>query len=380
MILLNCTSLLVFVMFLVIAYIDEHLLRPRFSRTLTSITILVTMVFAEYGTELLQMQLELPYMLKRIRPTMYIILANHILLPFPSRLSAFLATVAIIIIEIVLSFQKHSQMCTRSIWAMLRLTTSDCLTYLYAALFGLYISRLLEISIRRAFKNHHNYIESKFNIYQEQEQQEQLLNSCFPKHLIDDVRKDLKEIIKVLDRQEKITQRPFKKLYVKKYDNVSILYADIVNSMILTSSLSPNDLVETLNDLFGRFDETAEQRNCTRIKLLGDCYYCVSGLPKFDPKHALNCINMGLDMIDTIRMVRSAKNIDVDMRIGIHSGMALSGIIGVHKWQFDIWSADSLLASAMEHDGVPGAVHVTKDTLDLVPEIVQRKFIISGEF
>lgn len=72
------------------------------------------------------------------------------------------------------------------------------------------------------------------------------------------------------------------------------------------------------------------------------------------------------------------KNININMRIGIHSGMVLSGIIGVHKWQFDIWSQDSILASSMEHDGVPGYVHVTRETLDLVHEIALQKYIIEG--
>ena len=72
------------------------------------------------------------------------------------------------------------------------------------------------------------------------------------------------------------------------------------------------------------------------------------------------------------------KNININMRIGVHSGMVLSGIIGVHKWQFDIWSEDSILASTMEHDGVPGYVHATLETLDLLPEIALQKFIVEG--
>lgn len=66
------------------------------------------------------------------------------------------------------------------------------------------------------------------------------------------------------------------------------------------------------------------------------------------------------------------------MRIGIHSGMVLSGIIGVHKWQFDIWSEDSILASQMEHDGVPGCVHITKETYDLIPKDMLNTFVIKG--
>ncbi|GFT33814.1 adenylate cyclase type 2, partial [Nephila pilipes] len=79
-----------------------------------------------------------------------------------------------------------------------------------------------------------------------------------------------------------------------------ILYADIVNSVALTASLHGSELVETLNELFGRFDDKAEKNFCLRIKLLGDCYYCVSGLPDHDVKHADHCVQMALDMIDII--------------------------------------------------------------------------------
>ncbi|XP_054165902.1 adenylate cyclase type 2-like [Oppia nitens] len=238
------------------------------------------------------------------------------------------------------------------------------------------MSFLLEIAIRKAFINHRSCIESTFKLDLEREQQEQLLNSCFPKHLIDDVRNDIRTTISQIARQELIPMRPFNKLYVKKYENVSILYADIVNSMILTASLSANDLVETLNELFGRFDESAERNHCLRIKLLGDCYYCVSGLPDYDPNHAINCVQMGLEMIRIIRTIRDIKEIDIDMRIGVHSGMVLSGIMGLHKWQYDIWSLDSVIASSMEHNGVPGFVHITQTTLDLISVRQRDDFII----
>ncbi len=292
-------------MFLVISYIDEHLLRPRFSRTLASVTVLMTMIFVEYGNELLQLQLDYaPYLAQRIRPIIYMIIATHILLPFPSLKAAVISTAVVTLLEVVISFrQRYNAAPEGHLSALIKLTISDIIFYLYAALFGMYMSRLLEIIIKRAFENHHKYIKSKFNFYQEQEQQERLLNSCFPRHLIEDVRKDLKDSIRDEENVQngKIIQSPFKKLYVKKYDNVSILYADIVNSMLLTSKLSANELVETLNDMFGSFDECADKNNCLRIKLLGDCYYCVSGLPKYDSQHALNCIRMGLDMIDIIK-------------------------------------------------------------------------------
>lgn len=257
-----------------------------------------------------------------------------------------------------------------------KFAVADVIFYVFSALFGFYMTFLLEITNRRAFMDHRCCVESTFKLDYEQEQQEQLLNSCLPRHLIESVRKDIRDVISKLVRHQRTSPKPFNKLFVEKYKDVSILYADIVNSMVLTASLSPNDLVETLNELFGRFDESAERNGCMRIKLLGDCYYCVSGMPAYDARHAANCVRMGLDMIRIIRSVREARDVDVDMRIGVHSGMVLSGLIGVHKWQFDIWSLDCMVAAAMEHRGVPGHVHVTKTTLDLIPAVQRTDLVI----
>jgi adenylate cyclase len=103
-----------------------------------------------------------------------------------------------------------------------------------------------------------------------------------------------------------------------------------------------------------------------RIKFLGDCYYCVSGLPIKNKRHAKNCVELGLRMIRDIRELRLERHLNIDMRIGIHSGTILAGVMGANKWQYDIWSKDVVIANKIESTGVSGKIHITNKTLALL--------------
>jgi adenylate cyclase len=149
-----------------------------------------------------------------------------------------------------------------------------------------------------------------------------------------------------------------------RFDEASILFADMAGFTASASDTDPKDLVKFLNHVFTGFDRLVEIHKLEKIKTTGDSYMVVSGVPAARPDHAQALAQLALDMRDAATELRDPHGHNVPIRIGIASGPVVAGVVGTRKFFYDIWGDAVNVASRMESTGVPGKIQVSQETYE----------------
>jgi len=160
------------------------------------------------------------------------------------------------------------------------------------------------------------------------------------------------------------------KVAAKRYDSVSVLFADFVGFTKYAESLAPENLVQTIDHYFTKFDEIMKDFEIEKIKTIGDAYMCASGLPTHTEDHTLRLINAAIAMKDYVK-TETKKSPDqraLNIRIGINSGPVVAGVVGSSKFAYDIWGDTVNTASRLESYSVPGKINISETTYQLIKE------------
>jgi adenylate cyclase len=186
---------------------------------------------------------------------------------------------------------------------------------------------------------------------QEQQKSEQLLLNILPEAIVAQLKQ-------------------FQGSLAERFEEATVLFADIVNFTPLAAHASPLDLVNLLNQVFSAFDRLAEKYHLEKIKTIGDAYMVVGGVPVSHEHHAAAVADMALEMQQVIQGF-SPRGMPLQLRIGINTGTVVAGVIGIKKFSYDLWGDAVNVASRMESQGTPGKIQVTEVTYQQLLEAFQ---------
>jgi adenylate cyclase len=194
----------------------------------------------------------------------------------------------------------------------------------------------------------------------EQKKSERLLLNVLPQ--------EIAERLKNVQSKTKLHLKTSGTIIADSFEEVTVLFADIVNFTEYAASISASELVNVLNEIFSEFDHLVEQYDLEKIKTIGDSYMVVGGLPIPSKDHAEAIAEMALQMQTVIQKFKRTDGTNFSLRIGIHTGQAIAGVIGTKKFIYDLWGDTVNVASRMESYGVAGCTQVTEATYQLLKD------------
>ena len=164
----------------------------------------------------------------------------------------------------------------------------------------------------------------------------------------------------------------------KHYQSVSVMFTDFRGFTLLTDHMSPDELVAELDACFIAFDAIIGKHNLEKIKTIGDSYMCAGGIPVEDNLHVLKIVKAGLEIqqyIATNNVRRVENGLEPwYLRIGIHVGPVVAGVVGKMKYAYDIWGSTVNIASRMESNGEPGKVNISSATYELIKDYYECSY------
>ena len=154
-----------------------------------------------------------------------------------------------------------------------------------------------------------------------------------------------------------------------KFPAITVLFADLVNFTVMSSSLEADEVVALLDNLFSQFDAAARELGVEKIKTIGDAYMAVCGLPRECPDHAERMLQMARRMVMIGREYSRTCGRSVQLRVGLNSGPVVAGVIGQNKFIYDLWGDTVNVASRMESQGLPDAIQVTRGVYEQLKDM-----------
>nr|WP_255523566.1 adenylate/guanylate cyclase domain-containing protein [Nodosilinea sp. LEGE 06152] len=154
-------------------------------------------------------------------------------------------------------------------------------------------------------------------------------------------------------------------------DQVSVLFADLVDFTAASSQMTPRQLVKMLNEVFSMFDQLAEFHRLEKIKTIGDAYMVAGGLPTPNDDHAAAIAQFALDICDAIKQFQRPDGKTFQIRVGINTGPVVAGVIGRRKFAYDLWGDTVNIASRMEATGEAQRIQVTPNLYERLKDQFQ---------
>ena len=187
------------------------------------------------------------------------------------------------------------------------------------------------------------------------------------------------ELVRQKEQTEKLVQKLLPQKTLKeiqetgsaksqKYELVTVLFADIKDFTKIAEKTIPEELINYLNEIFTSFDNIISKYNIEKIKTIGDAYMCAGGMPNKDRSNPIEVVLAGMEMLSKLEELNQKNELIFDIRIGIHTGSVIAGVVGIQKLEYDIWGDTVNSASRMETYGKEGIVNVSSETFKYINE------------